>query len=139
MTRNIRKYVVLPALVAVAAAAIGGPAMSSAASKKTYKYKMVGSNGKFDGTTITADYKGKPFGKCKAKGTLVLPRTTQTWKCKGGSFRVKTVTTTGAANVSVSDVKIDKGTGKYKGIKGTGKSKGLISVGDFTYTGTVRY
>lgn len=142
MTRNVRKFVVLPALVALSAAAVVAPTTASAA-KKTYKVKMVNCGSTCGqvgpGTKITSEYTGKPFGHCFMKGNLVLPDTTQRWKCKGGSFTVKTHGTTGAADRNEGPFTISKGTGKFKGIKGKGKFSGLISTAKFTYTGTVRF
>ena len=82
---------------------------------------MLGKGGQ-TGVNLQSTYKGTPFGTCKMTGKLVIPDTQQTWKCKGGSFKLVGHGTTGAANDAKGTWKITKGsgTGKYKGITGKG-------------------
>ena len=131
----IRKFRIVAALVCVAAAV---PAVALAAS--SHSVKMVGHGGQ-NGIKLFSTYKGKPFGTCHMTGTLVIPTTHQTWKCKGGSFKLNGFGTTGAANDAAGTWKIlrGSGTGKFKGITGHGTFKGKLSTGTFTYTGKARY
>ena len=138
MTRITRRLVVLGALCALVVAAVAGPTM--AASKKTRTVSMkVTKPFPQQGTKIRATYGGSPFGTCNMTGQLVIPRSIQTWKCKGGSFRVTAIGTSGAANDAKGTWKADKGTGKFEGISGKGTFAGQISTGVFTYKGTARY
>lgn len=126
------------ALCALLAAGI--VASSAAAKAKSHKVHMkVTKACPQKGTKICATYGGSPFGTCKMTGTLVIPKSIQTWKCKGGSFRVTAVGTSGASNDAKGNWKLSKGTGKYKHISGKGTFAGKISTGIFTYKGTAKY
>jgi hypothetical protein len=92
-----------------------------------------------DGTKIAATYGGSPFGTCTMTGELVLPKSLQVWKCKGGSFHVTAVGTSGASNDAKGNWTLSKGTGKYKGISGKGTFAGKISTGVFTYAGSAKF
>jgi hypothetical protein len=112
----------------------------SAASAKTYKVNMkTPSPGTTKGTAISGTLTGTPFGTCKMKGTLIIPKATETWKCKGGSFRLVAVSTTGANNNVKGTWTLSKGTGKFKGIKGRGTFTGKLSTGLYTYKGKASY
>ena len=129
------KMVVVGAVAAFAGSALVGPSIASA---KTYAFKMKVSKAYPQvGTTIRADYNGKPLGKCKMKGKLVIPNTVQTWKCKGGTLKLTAVGKVAA--VVTGTWKITSGTGKYKGAKGSGKFSGKLSDNIFTYTGKLKY
>jgi hypothetical protein len=91
------------------------------------------------GTSICATYGGKPFGTCKMTGTLVIPKSKQTWKCKGGNIKLTATGTTGAANDAKGTWVMKGGTGKYKHIRGKGTFSGKLSTGVFTYKGTAKY
>jgi hypothetical protein len=91
------------------------------------------------GTKICGTYGGSPFGTCKMTGTLVIPKSTQTWKCSKGNITVKAVGTSGAANDAKGTWTMTKGTRKYKGISGKGNFSGKLSTGVFTYKGTAKY
>lgn len=132
MTRKTRSIAVLTAV-----AALG---FTGAAQAKTYKVRVVG-HGTQTGVNLKSTYKGKPFGTCKMTGKLVIPNTTQRWRCKGGAFTVIGHGTTGAANNAKGTWKIKKGsgTGKYKGITGKGTFSGTLSTGTFTYVGKASY
>jgi hypothetical protein len=132
---RIRNRLVVAAVgVAVLAVSSGAQAAS------THKVNMLGKGGQ-TGVNLKSTYKGKPFGTCKMTGKLVIPDTQQTWKCKGGSFKVVGHGTTGAANDAKGTWKITKGsgTGKYKGISGKGTFSGKLSTGTFRYKGTARW
>ncbi len=138
MTRITHRMILIGALCALVAAAFAGPTM--AASKKSHKVTMkVTTPCAPQGTKICATYGGSPFGTCKMTGQLLIPKSIQTWKCKGGTLRITATGTTGAANDAKGTWKASKGTGKYKGIAGTGTFAGQISTGLFTYKGTVKY
>jgi hypothetical protein len=128
----------LCALCALLAVAFVGT--SAAAKKKSHKVNMLGKGGQV-GVKLNSTYKGSPFGTCKMTGTLVIPNTTQHWKCKAGKFTLTGFGKTGAANDSKGTWKIKKGsgTGKYKGITGGGTFAGKLSTGVYRYKGTVRY
>jgi hypothetical protein len=130
-----RKFRTIAALTGVAALGLTGVAEA-----KSHKVREVGHGGQ-NGVKLFSTYKGKPFGTCKMTGTLVIPNTTQRWKCKRGSFTVIGHGTTGAANDARGTWKIKKGsgTGKYKHITGKGTFKGKLSTGVFTYTGKASY
>jgi hypothetical protein len=132
MLRSISKVAVV---AAVAALGITGVAQA-----KTYKVNVVG-HGSQSGVDLKSTYKGSPFGTCQMTGKLVIPNTEQTWKCKGGSFKLTGHGTTGAANDSKGTWKIAKGsgTGKYKGISGSGTFSGKLSTGIYRYVGTVKF
>ena len=130
-----RKVLVVGALAAFAGSAVVGPSVASA---KSYKMNMKVTKAYTQvGDKIRADYNGKPFGKCKMTGKLVIPNTQQTWKCKGGT--VKLVAKGKVAAVVTGTWKITGGTGKFKGAKGSGKFSGKLSDNIFTYKGTVKY
>jgi hypothetical protein len=122
----------------VGVAALSLTAVAQAAS--THTVKMLGKGGQ-TGIDLHSTYKGKPFGTCKMTGKLVIPDTQQTWKCKGGSFKLVGHGTTGAAEDAKGTWKITKGSGKgkYKGIRGKGTFSGKLSKGTFTYVGKVKY
>ena len=135
MTLITRKTTMLIAVGALAGSAIAMPAVASA---KSYKFNMKVSKA-FPQVEdkISANYNGKPFGKCTMKGKLVIPNTQQTWKCKGGTFYLVAVGKVAA--VVTGTWKVSKGTGKFKGIKGKGTFSGKLSDNIFTYKGTVKY
>ena len=138
MRGKTRSVVLL--LCALCALLAAGIVASSAAAARSHKVVMkVTKPCAQKGTHICATYNGSPFGKCKMTGTLVIPKSTQTWKCAKGKITVKAVGTTGAANDAAGTWKMTAGTGKYKHIKGSGKFHGKLSTGIFTYRGTVRY
>jgi hypothetical protein len=101
---------------------------------------MLGHGGQ-TGVNVHATYKGSPFGTCTMTGKLVIPNTTQHWKCPGGKFTVVGHGTTGAANAAKGTWKIStgSGTGKFKGITGGGTFAGKLSTGIFRYKGTAKY
>lgn len=138
MLRVNRRTAGLLVVGALATTALVAPAVGQA---KTVKISMKTQAGgpPPNGNKITGTYKGKPFGTCKMKGTLVIPKSLQTWKCKGGTLSVDSTGTTGAANDAKGSFKITKGTGKYKGIKGKGTWAGQISTGVFLYKGSAKY
>ena len=121
-------------------AAVAALGITGVAEAKAHKIHMVGHGGQ-TGVKLHSTYKGKPFGTCKMTGTLVIPNTQQTWKCKGGSFKLIGHGTTGAANNSKGTWKIVKGSGKgkYRHLTGKGTFKGTLSTGVYTYVGTVHY
>ena len=88
--------------VAVLGISTGAQAASS------HKVNMLGKGGQ-TGVNLKSTYKGKPFGTCKMTGKLVIPNTQQTWKCKGGSFKLVGHGTTGAANDAKGTWKITQG------------------------------
>ena len=126
----------IAAAVGVAVLAVSTAAQAAS----SHKVNMLG-KGSQSGVALKSTYTGKPFGTCKMTGKLVIPDTQQTWKCKGGSFKVVGHGTTGAANDAKGTWKITKGsgTGKYKGISGNGTFSGQLSTGTFRYKGTARY
>ena len=123
---------------AVGIAVLGLTAGAQAAS--SHKVSMLG-KGTQTGVNLKSTYTGTPFGTCKMTGKLVIPNTEQTWKCKGGSFKVVGVGTTGAANDAKGTWSITRGSGKgkYKGISGKGTFSGKLSTGTFRYKGTARW
>ena len=126
--------------VAVASALVAGATVPGLASaKKTYKLNMVQSGAKLSGTNLTAIVKGKPFGKCKVKGTVTPPKVTVKWTCKGGTMMLYTTDATIKGAFFVSTAKFGKGTGKFKGIKGKLKAKGGVDGSAVKETGTVTY
>src|SRR4051812_46076068 len=130
-----RKVLVVGAVAAFAGSALVGPSVASA---KTYKanWKVVKANPQV-GTKISATYKGTPIGTCKMTGTLVIPNTKQTIKCKGGSFKLTAKGKVGA--IVVGTWKVSSGTGKFKGVKGKGTFKGPLATSKFVYKGTLNY
>jgi hypothetical protein len=132
--RSITKVAVV---ATVAALGITGAAE---AKTKTYKVNVIG-HGSNTGVDLKSTYKGTPFGTCQMTGKLVIPRTQQTWKCKGGSFELTGFGTTGAANDSKGTWAIKKGsgTGKYKNISGKGTFSGKLSTGIYRYVGSVKF
>jgi hypothetical protein len=126
----------LCALCALSAIAL----VATAYAKSSHKVNMLG-HGSQVGVNLKSTYKGKPFGTCKMTGKLVIPNTTQHWKCPKGKFTLTGFGKTGAANDAKGTWKIVKGsgTGKYKGITGKGTFAGKLSTGIFRYKGTVRY
>jgi hypothetical protein len=91
------------------------------------------------GTKICGTYGGSPFGTCKMTGTLVIPKSTQTWKCPKGKITVKAVGTSGASNDAKGTWKMTGGTKKYKHIRGSGTFSGKLNTGVFTYVGKAKY
>ena len=135
MTRTTRTSVLLCALCALVAGALIGP---STASAKRVNMKVTKACPQ-EGTKICGTFGGRPFGTCKMTGRLVIPKSVQTWRCKGGSFRVVATGTTGAANDARGTWKMSRGKGKFRGIRGSGTFSGKISTGIFTYKGRARY
>jgi hypothetical protein len=135
---NNRRSLVLLLCALYALLAVGFVGISAAATSHKVNMKITNPCPQ-KGTHICGTYAGKPFGTCKMTGTLVIPKSTQTWKCSKGKITVKAVGTTGAANDAAGTWKMTGGTGKYKHIKGSGKFHGKLSTGIFTYRGTVRY
>jgi hypothetical protein len=134
-----RRSLVLLLCALCALSAVAFVATANAA-KKSHKVKMtVTKPCPQKGTKICATYGGKPFGTCKMTGTLTIPTSSQTWKCKNGKIKLTAVGTTGAANDAAGTWKMKGGTGKYKHISGSGKFHGKLSTGVFTYRGTVKY
>jgi hypothetical protein len=121
-------------------AAVAGLGVTGVAQAKTYKVNVIG-HGTNTGVDLKSTYKGSPFGTCQMTGKLVIPRTQQTWKCKGGSFQLTGFGTTGAANDSKGTWTIKKGsgTGKYKNISGKGTFSGQLSTGIYRYVGSVSF
>ena len=114
--------------------------VATAFAKSSHKVNMLGHGGT-SGVKVHSTYKGSPFGTCKMTGKLVIPNTTQHWKCTHGSFTLIGHGTTGAANDAKGTWKIVKGSGKgkYKGITGKGTFAGKFSTGIFRYKGTAKY
>lgn len=138
MRGKTRSVVLL--LCALCALLAAGIVASSAAGATSHKVVMkITKPCPQKGTHICGTYGGSPFGKCVMTGTLVIPKSTQTWKCAKGKITVKAVGTTGAANDAAGTWKMVGGTGKYKHIRGSGKFHGKLSTGIFTYRGTARY
>jgi hypothetical protein len=131
----IHKFRSIAALTAIAALGLTGVAEA-----KSYSVSMLG-HGSTAGVDVKSTYTGKPFGTCKMTGKLVIPDTHQTWKCKGGSFKLVGHGTTGAADDAKGTWRIVKGsgTGKYKGITGKGTFSGKLSTGTFRYLGKATY
>jgi hypothetical protein len=138
MSTSIRKTVYGGAVATLGACALMAPV---AFGKTTHKVTMKshGACSSATATHVCGTFTGTPFGKCKMTGTLVIPKTIQTWKCKGGSFRVTGTGTSGASNDAKGNWVLSKGTGKYKGIKGKGTFTGKISTSVFTYKGKASY
>jgi hypothetical protein len=119
---------------------VTGLVATTAFAKSSHNVNMLGHGGQ-NGVKLHSTYKGSPFGTCKMTGTLVIPNTKQTWKCKAGSFKLVGHGTTGAANDAKGTWKIVRGSGKgkYKGITGKGTFAGKLSTGTFRYKGTAKY
>src|SRR6476620_9197266 len=130
-----RKMLAVGVVAAFAGSALVGPSIASA---KTYSanWKVTKANPQV-GTKISATYSGKPIGTCKMKGTLVIPDTVQTIKCKGGSFKLTAHGKVGT--IVVGTWKVKSGTGKFKGIKGSGTFKGPLATSKFVYKGKLTY
>jgi hypothetical protein len=123
--------------VAMAAAALGVTAAPALAKTKHFTIggaaKVVG-GAKLVGVTC----KGT-LGKCSVKGTLAPPDEYIVWTVAGGTIKATAVSQTGLANVSHGTFTITGGTGKYAGATGKGTYAGLLSTGDFTYRGTLKF
>jgi uncharacterized protein DUF3224 len=130
-----RKITTLAAMTSVAALALTGVAEA-----RSHRVHMIGHGGQ-TGVKLHSTYKGSPFGTCKMTGTLVIPNTQQTWRCRGGSFRLVGHGTTGAANNAKGTWRIVRGSGrgKYRHISGSGTFSGKLSTGTFTYVGRASY
>jgi hypothetical protein len=132
----MNRITMLCALSAVSLGALVGPSVASA---KTYSVSLKFVGGPQRGDNISAKVSGKPLGSCTMKGKLVIPKTNQTWKCKGGTIKIVGTGTTGAADNSKGTWKATGGTGKFKGIKGSGSFAGRLSTAKFTYKGKLTY
>ena len=84
---------------------------------------------------------GRPFGRCRISGTLVVPRSIARWICPGGSVKQVSTASTGAADHVRGTWKVVRGsgTGKFKGTRGGGTFSGTQSTGYFTWRGRVTY
>jgi hypothetical protein len=123
-------------MTALLTVAFGG-AMAQSASAKKVKITMKGVVNQ-KGTAVTGTIKGT-LGTCKSKGKLVLPLYTGTWKCKGGTIKLR-VPDSGIKGAKVGGtIQFTGGTGKFKKIKGKGKVTGPLANGNRTYTGTITY
>ena len=107
------------------------------AAAKTEKLNLKG-DFKQSGTKISGTFKGKPGGTVKAKGTLVIPVATVTFKLKGGTLTVRGTGTLKGTTIT-SKWKVLKGTGKYKGAKGKGTATGGLDLTNYVYKGTIKY
>jgi hypothetical protein len=137
--RNINNIHRLVALTVAAGLAAGAMIMPAAASAKSYKVRLVNKSTSGTSPKLVGTVKGKPLGKCKYRGTLTIPDTTQVWRCKRGKIYVSTHGTSGTSNDARATWKVTKGTGRYKGIRGRGKVKGKLSTSTFIYTGTLKF
>ena len=85
------------------------------------------------------------LGGTLGKGTqgsccLVLPKTTYTWRFKGGTIHATGVSKIKGSKVTGTwKVTKNKGTGTFKGITGGGTFTGELTTGKYVYKGTVRY
>ena len=104
---------------------------------KTDKINIKG-DFKQSGTKISGTFKGKPWGKVKATGTLIIPVATVTFKLKGGTVTVRGTGTLKGTTIN-SKWKVLKGTGKYKGAKGKGTATGQLDLTNYVYKGTIKY
>jgi hypothetical protein len=129
--RHFNKIIALAGVAALAATGV--------AEAKTYKVNFYSTKGTTKGTQISGSFKGTPFGACKMKGKLLIPKAYLTFTCKGGTFKMTEVGKCGAANDSCGTWTAHPGTGKFKGIKGKGTFTGKLSTGAFRYKGTVKY
>lgn len=140
MIRISRRTVVAATASALCAGALVAPQPGSANAHAAKTYKLLTHNsGTQKGTKLTGKSVGKPFGTCHFTGTLVIPKTFQTWKCHGGNVKVVGFGKTGAADHAKGTWKITGGTGKYKHAKGHGTFSGVQHTGKFTYKGTVSF
>jgi len=130
-----RKMLAVGVVAAFAGSALVGPSIASAKSYKV-NFKVTKANPQV-ADKISATYSGKPIGTCKMTGTLVIPDTKQTIKCKGGSLKL--VAKGKIGSFVTGTWKISSGTGKYKGAKGSGKFSGPLATSIFKYTGTLKY
>jgi hypothetical protein len=121
--------------VAVAPGVSATPGATAAAKTRTVNINAAFTQ---SGTKLTGTYSGKPWGKGKATGTLVIPTATLTFHTKIGTATLRYDGTIYNGTKVKGDWKWIKGTGKLKGIKGGGKARGDLS-GKFKYTGTARY
>jgi hypothetical protein len=121
-------------LVVAGVAALAIPGVAEA---KTYKINATFS-GSQTGTALKANISDAALGKCTMTGKLVIPKTQQTWKCKGGTLKMTGTGTTGAADNARGTWKVTGGTGKFKGAKGSGTFAGKLSTAKFKYKGSIR-
>ena len=125
------KYAALLGAIAITAVA------AQPAAAKTDKLNIKGEF-KQTGTKLNGTYKGKPWGKGKITGTLIIPEATLTFKLKGGTATIRYTGTVTGTTVK-GKFKFTKGTGKYKGIKGSGTATGQLDGSDYVFKGTAKY
>jgi hypothetical protein len=125
------------ACVVAATAAVAALVLAPAASAKKYDVDalMVGTS---EGTKSSGTITDRALGRCTFHGVMRIPEYFVTWKCRGGSLKMTATATTGASDDIRFTVKVDGGTGRFKGAKGTGTGAGKISAGRFRYRLKVR-
>src|SRR5262249_8767131 len=127
----------IAAAVAVAVAPGVSSAQNATSAAKSHKVNI---NAAFTqaGTKLTGSFSGKPWGKGKATGTLVIPTATITFHTKMGTATLRYNGTIHDGTKVSGHWTFIKGTGKLKHIKGSGQANGDLN-GKFKYTGKARY
>lgn len=139
MLPSAKSWLVVPALAAVcayAAPALG--AASHAHAAKRHKVNLHQQGKPPQGTKLSGTMTGKPFGKCRYTGKLLIPKAVLVLHCKGGNVNF-TATANGAANEQKGTWVIRGGSRKYKHARGTGKLTGILSKAQWHNTGSVSY
>lgn len=91
-------------------------------------------------TNISAKLGGSLGAGKQASCCLVLPKTTYTWRFKGGTIHATGVSKIKGSSVTGTwKVTKGKGTGTFKGITGGGTFTGELTTGKYVYKGSVRY
>jgi len=132
-----------PITVSVAVAAVAALAAlpGAAAAAKSHTVRVTASGGKVtNGGTAQEGIKvaGSPFAGCVIDVVYSPPTVTQTWKCKGGTFRGVYSATVDGSKIS-GTAALSRGTGKFKGIRGSLKVDGDLTTGIVKMTGSARY
>jgi hypothetical protein len=122
---------------AVAVAAIATPAFAGPRAVHRITLRSVPASSTQTGNTLFGVYSGT-LGPCAMTGTLVLPDTTQTLTCRGGTFVLSATATVLASNIS-GKFSVAQGTGRFRGITGKGTWKGITFATNLTYTGSLKY
>ena len=134
------KTITAAGAIAAAVVVAVAPGASSAQTATAAKSHKVNISATFtqSGTKLTGKYSGKPWGKGKATGTLVIPTATITFHTKMGTATLRYKGTVHDGTKVSGHWTFIKGTGKLKHIKGSGEANGDLS-GKFKYTGKARY
>jgi hypothetical protein len=114
-------------------------AAQTAAAAKAYKLSIKVKSTRSAGAATTGTFSGTPLGRGATTSKVAIPTETIVLRPKtGGSITIRAIGKNSGTSVK-GGWKATKGTGKYKGVSGKGTFTGDVRLGEFRYTGSLRY